>query len=60
MAGQKFSKNNIIKDRDIDLYCQSVEKLLNNISEKSGSKQRKQIFTDEFEFTDYDEDMLEY
>ena len=60
MAGQKFSKSNIIRDREIDLYCQSVEKLLSNISEKSGSKSRMQTFTDEFEFMDHDEDMLEY
>ncbi len=56
---QRFSKKTIIRDRDIDLYCQSVEKLLGNISEKKGPKPGKQIFTDEFEFTDLDEEYMD-
>jgi len=58
MAGQRFSKKNIIKDSDIDLYCQSIEKLLGNISERSAAKSRKPMLMDEPELMDNDEDML--
>ncbi|GBE03761.1 MAG TPA: hypothetical protein ENH45_06740 [Nitrospirae bacterium] len=59
MAGQRITKKNIVRDRDIDLYCESVEKLLCNISKKNSPTPRKQILTDEFEFTDHNEDYLE-
>lgn len=60
MAGKKFSAKNLIRDRDIELYCQSVEKLLSNINEKKGTKPGKQIFMDDFELIDHDESLLDF
>lgn len=59
MAGKNFSKKQIIRDSEIERYCQSVEKLLSNINEKSVVKPVKKIFMDEFEPTDYDESFLD-
>jgi hypothetical protein len=50
MAGKKYSKKNIIGDRDIDLYCQSVEQTLDSINKKNKARRIMEIITDEFEF----------
>ena len=55
-----FPRDKALDDRYIEQFCQSVEKLLLNINNKSSSKLSKITIEEELRFMDHDEELIEY
>jgi hypothetical protein len=59
MIEQGLSENKTAEERRIEKYCESVEKLLSNISEKRSKRKKIQYtFEEEPQLTDDFEELL--
>jgi hypothetical protein len=52
------AENQSVSDMKIEMYCQSVEKLLNNITKKTNSRGNKREIKEEYDQLDDDFDDL--